>query len=76
MSWLDRIREKDDHSKKRIAFWISLIITLIIVSVWAFNLPYIFKQTEEKNQIASPTRAIWNRIENIFDFGPEVYKAE
>jgi hypothetical protein len=76
MNWLDKIRQKDDGAKKAFAFWTSLVITLLIVLVWLFNLPYIFKHNEEGVQFASPVKAMWNRAENLFDFGPEVYRAE
>lgn len=76
MSWLDKIRNKDDSSKASFAFWLALSITLIVIAIWAFNLPYLFESNKNNKQVFSPASTIWNSVKKVFDFGPEVYRAE
>ncbi len=76
MSWLEKIQNKSDREKTIIAFWTALIITLVLVSIWAFNLSYTLEGNKEQEQTASPISSISNRVKDIFSGGREVYQAE
>lgn len=76
MSWLEKIRNKSEAEKTFMAFWIALIITVVLVTVWSFSLSYRIDENNKNNQIASPLSAISARIKDIFSDGREIYQAK
>lgn len=67
MKYLEKLRQKNEEEKRRIAFSGSLIITSFIVLIWIFSSFVGSNNLDNKvENLANPLSSLTQDIKNIF----------
>jgi hypothetical protein len=64
---LEKLREKDNHEKQRIAFVSSLVITGLIVMFWLAAITTRPVDESQRANVITPFEALRNDLSEIFN---------
>ncbi len=71
---IEALRKAPPHVRNRYAFWVALVVTLLILGVWSLSIPArlspheqsVEKAGEEGGFVAHSIRSIFNSINEYF----------